>query len=178
MLLFHVCIAEDPLLATLVCKKDPTGQSRRQSRGQPLASSSTFGRIEWAKDHANSSSRYEKVVADFDKVEEVFLDVFIESYAGRVPERIDLDPSVVPLHGGQEERFFHGYHRQARGRGRRGRAAGPRTIASPVAERVGDEAPTPVGMSRSSSARPRIFSPSVSEIPGSTSTNSPEPSMA
>lgn len=109
----HDELAKDPLLATLVGKNDPTGQSRRQSRGQALASSSTLGRIERTKEDANSSSRYEKVVVDFDKVEEVFLDVFIESYAGRVPERIvlDLDPSDVPLHGGQEERFFHGYYR-------------------------------------------------------------------
>ncbi|MCP4444542.1 MAG: hypothetical protein GY811_04255 [Myxococcales bacterium] len=75
----HDELAKDPLLATLVGKKDSTGQSRRQSRGQALASSSTLGRIERTKDDANSSSRYEKVVVDFDKVDKVFLDVFIES---------------------------------------------------------------------------------------------------
>ncbi|MCP4447481.1 MAG: hypothetical protein GY811_19390, partial [Myxococcales bacterium] len=34
----HDELAKDPLLATLVGKKEPTGQSRRQSRGQALIS--------------------------------------------------------------------------------------------------------------------------------------------
>ena len=108
----HDELSKDPLLATLVGKKDPTGASRLQSRGQALASSSTLGRVERTKEDATSLSRYAKVVVDFDAMERVFLNKFIESYAGRVPERItlDLDPSDVALHGTQEQRFFHGYY--------------------------------------------------------------------
>lgn len=110
----HDELSKDPLLATLVGKEDPTGESRKRARGQALASSSTLGRLERTKEGANSDSRYEKIVANFDEMEMVFLDTFIESYAGLTPERIilDLDPSDVPLYGTQEDRFFHGYYRQ------------------------------------------------------------------
>jgi hypothetical protein len=108
----HEELSKDPLLAALVGKADPTGEHRLQSRGQPLASASTLGRVERTKEDATAASRYEKIVIDFDAVEDVFLTLFIESYEGREPERIiiDLDPSDVTLHGGQEERFFHGYY--------------------------------------------------------------------
>ncbi len=109
----HDELAHDPLFATVVGKKDPTGADRKQSRGQALASASTLGRLERTKEDANSESRYEKIVADFDAMEMVFLRTFINSYRGRIPERIilDLDPSDVPLHGAQEDRFYHGYYR-------------------------------------------------------------------
>lgn len=108
----HEDLSRDPFLAALVGKNDPTGEHRLQSRGQPLASASTLGRVERTKADASAASRYEKVVIDFDAVEDLFLTVFVESYGGREPERIiiDLDPSDIALHGGQEERFFHGYY--------------------------------------------------------------------
>lgn len=108
----HEDLSRDPFLAALVGKQDPTGEHRLQSRGQPLASASTLGRIERTKADASASSRYEKVVIDFDAVEDLFVTMFVESYAGREPPRIiiDLDPSDVALHGGQEDRFFHGYY--------------------------------------------------------------------
>lgn len=108
----HEELSKDPLLAALVGKSDPTGERRLQSRGQPLASASTLGRLERTKEDATAASRYEKVVIDFDAVEDVFMTVFIESYEGREPERIiiDLDPSDIELFGQQEQRFFHGYY--------------------------------------------------------------------
>jgi hypothetical protein len=108
----HEELAKDPLLAALVGKTDVTGESRLQCREQPLASASTLGRVERTKSDATAASRYEKVVIDFDAVEDLFLTMYIESYEGVEPSRIiiDLDPSDVPLHGGQEERFFHGYY--------------------------------------------------------------------
>lgn len=110
----HEELSKDPLLAALVGKTDPTGEGRLQSRGQPLASASTLGRLERTKEDATALSRYDKIVIDFDAVEELFLTLFIESYQGREPERviIDLDPSDVALHGEQEARFFHGYYSQ------------------------------------------------------------------
>jgi hypothetical protein len=108
----HEELSKDPFLAALVGKTDPTGEQRLQSRGQPLASASTLGRVERTKEDATAASRYEKVVIDFDAVEELFLSVFIESYEGHEPARIiiDLDPSDIELNGEQEERFFHGYY--------------------------------------------------------------------
>jgi hypothetical protein len=109
----HDDVAKDPLLAAAVGKADPTGESRKQCRQQALASSSTLGRVERTKEDANSDSRYEKVVVNFDSVEQVFLEAFIKSFLV-VPERVvvDLDPSDVPLYGAQEERFFHGYYKE------------------------------------------------------------------
>jgi len=108
----HNELSKDPLLAALVGKSDPVGESRLQSRGQPLASASTLGRVERTKAEASAASRYEKVVIDFDAVEDLFLTMYIESYEGREPARIviDLDPSDIPVHGEQEDRFFHGYY--------------------------------------------------------------------
>lgn len=110
----HDELAKDPLLATVVGKQDITGENRKQCRDQALASSSTLGRMERTKEDANSDSRYEKIVVNFDAVELVFLAAFIKSYQGVTPKRIviDLDPSDVPLYGAQEERFFHGYYKQ------------------------------------------------------------------
>ena len=109
----HDELSKDPLLAAIVGRTDPLGERRLQSRGQALASASTLGRLERTRADATATSRYEKVVVDFDAIEERFLTIFIESYS-REPERIiiDLDPSDVSVHGMQEERFFHGYYRQ------------------------------------------------------------------
>lgn len=108
----HEELSKDPLLAALVGKTDPTGEHRLQSRGQPLASASTLGRLERTKEDATAASRYEKIVIDFEAVEDVFVNVYIESHEGREPERIviDLDPSDIALHGTQEQRFYHGYY--------------------------------------------------------------------
>lgn len=108
----HEELSRDPLFAALVGKADPTGERRLQSRGQPLASASTLGRLERTKADATASGRYAKIVIDFDGVETVIVRVFIESHGAREPQRIiiDLDPSDVPLHGQQQERFYHGYY--------------------------------------------------------------------
>lgn len=109
----HDTLSRDPLMATLVGKTDPKGQNRRQERdrGQPLASASTLGRVERTKKDANEETRYAKVVCDFDALGAVFTDIFIEN-AGETPTTVtlDLDPSDIPLHGTQEQRFYHGYY--------------------------------------------------------------------
>jgi hypothetical protein len=110
----HEAISRDPLMATLVGKSDPEGKDRRhdKDRGVALASPSTLGRVERTPEDANESSRYGKVVCNFDALQEVFVQVFIESH-DRPPPRLllDLDPTDIELHGDQEGRFFHGYYR-------------------------------------------------------------------
>lgn len=109
----HEQLSRDPLLATLVGKLDPEGQRRcERYRGQGLASASTLGRLERTKEDADSASRYEKIVCDFDALGRLMLDVFIESFE-QSPSRLvlDLDPSDIELHGQQEQRFYHGYYR-------------------------------------------------------------------
>lgn len=110
----HEQLSRDPLMATLVGKVDPEGRCRRQQkdRGQPLASSSTLGRVERTKEDANEKTRYEKVVCDIEALGEVFIQTFIESFESPPWMLIlDLDPSDIELHGEQEQRFYHGYYR-------------------------------------------------------------------
>jgi len=109
----HELLSRDPLLATAIGKKDPQGKNRRSSkhRGVAAASASTLSRIDRTAAEANSQSRYEKVVCDFDKLSSCFVQTFIKSHQ-RAPERLilDVDPTDIQLHGNQERRFYHGYY--------------------------------------------------------------------
>lgn len=94
---------------------DVQGSGRKQQRhkGIPLASASTLGRIERTKETANEDSRYEKVVVDFNRIQRVFLESFIESLGRRKPKQLilDIDPSDIELHGEQEQIHYHGYYK-------------------------------------------------------------------
>ena len=109
----HDRLRSDPLLAVMVGKADPTGQSRacRRDRGKALASSSTLNRVELTPAHATAKHRYKKVVANPVGMDALLVDVFLDAHR-RAPERIwlDLDATDDPLHGHQEGRFFHGYY--------------------------------------------------------------------
>lgn len=103
----------DPLLATLVNKTDPTGQDRVRARdkGKALAGKSTLNRLELTSSDATSNNRYKKIVADFEKIERFFVDVFLKMHPKEPKEIVlDLDATDDPLHGDQEGRFFHGYY--------------------------------------------------------------------
>ena len=62
----HDQLRADPLLATLVGKKDVTGEQRRElrDRGKPLAGKSTLNRLELTPARATAKSRYKKIVAN------------------------------------------------------------------------------------------------------------------
>lgn len=109
----HDELRHDPLMAVLVGKKDPTGQDRREcgDRGKALAGKSTLNRLELTPAKATSDERYKKIVIDEHGVERLFVDLFLQAHA-KPPERIvlDLDATDDPLHGKQEDRFFHGYY--------------------------------------------------------------------
>lgn len=106
----HQQLGCDPLLAAMAGKADPQGQQRRhrKDRGRGLASPSTLGRIERTTADAGEHSRYAKIVCNFDKLRDEFVDVFIASFE-QVPQRLvlDIDPTDIPLHGNQEQRFYH-----------------------------------------------------------------------
>jgi hypothetical protein len=111
----HDCLRLDPLLATLVGKSDPTGQSRlrRQDQGKALAGKSTLNRLELTPPDASAAHRYKKIVARPEQIDRLLLDIFVEAQA-TPPEEIvlDCDATDDPLHGHQEGRFFHGYYRE------------------------------------------------------------------
>ncbi len=109
----HDDLRFDPLLATVVGKTDPKGQqrSRLRDRGAGLAGKNTLNRIELACAESASTHRYNRVVLHEDYIDQVFLDVFLQSFDEPPSEIIlDFDATDDPLHGNQEGRFFHGYY--------------------------------------------------------------------
>jgi hypothetical protein len=109
----HDDLRRDTLLATLVGKTDPTGahRTRERDRGYPLAGKSTLNRLELAPAGVKSTHRYHRIVCQPEKVDGFFVETFLDAYS-KPPQRIvlDLDATDDPLHGGQEDRFFHGYY--------------------------------------------------------------------
>ena len=109
----HEELKNDRLLATLVEKTDPTGQSRKRARdrGKPLAGKSTLNRLELTPKRG-PEERYKKTVLDEEAVDRFFVGTFLQAHE-EPPERIilDVDASDDPLYGDQEGKFFHGYYR-------------------------------------------------------------------
>ena len=107
----HDELRTDPLLATLVGKVDPTGQSRRQRRdlGKPLAGKSTLNRLELTP--KDGPLGHKKIQLKPEAVERFFVDSFLDAQE-KPPKRIvlDVDATDDPLHGDQEGKFFHGYY--------------------------------------------------------------------
>jgi hypothetical protein len=110
----HDELRNDPLLAVLVGKKDPTGNKRirKRDKGKPLAGKSTLNRLELTPVRANKRSRYKKVTVNKHQVDAFFTNVFLQSY-DRPPSTIilDLDATDDIVHGHQLGRFFHGYYK-------------------------------------------------------------------
>ncbi|MHC4645107.1 MAG: IS1380 family transposase [Planctomycetota bacterium] len=109
----HDELRNDPLLATLVGKDDPTGKNRirQRDKGKPLAGKSTLNRLELTPVRADKRSRYKKITVSRQAVDTFFIDVFLQSYE-KAPSTIvlDLDATDDPIHGHQLGRFFHGYY--------------------------------------------------------------------
>ena len=99
----HEQLRNDPLLAVLVEKSDPSQEA--------LAGKSTLNRLELTPATASAQERYKKIVLDHEAVDRLLVDVFLRAH-GEAPEQIilDLDATDDPLYGKQEGRFFHGYY--------------------------------------------------------------------
>ena len=99
----HEELRNDPLLAVLIEKADPSSQV--------LAGKSTLNRLELTKETASRKERYKKIVLDHGAVDRLLVQVFLEAHQEAPQEIIlDLDATDDPLHGKQEGRFFHGYY--------------------------------------------------------------------
>jgi hypothetical protein len=110
----HDMLRQDPLLAVLCEKPDPTGCNRKcpRDKGKALAGKSTLNRLELTRPDADAKNRYKKIVAHPGRIDNLFVDAFLQSY-GKKPKQIilDIDATDDPLHGNQEGRFFHGYYK-------------------------------------------------------------------
>ncbi len=110
----HDALRHDPLLSLLSDKHDLAGKKRlrAQDKGFALAGKSTLNRLELTPFDADHSSRYKKVVACPEAMDDLFLDLFLEAH-DKAPDEIilDLDATDDRLHGEQEGRFYHGYYR-------------------------------------------------------------------
>jgi Transposase DDE domain group 1 len=102
-LIDHEELRHDPVMAVLAGKL-----AARRSDCAPLAGKSTLNRLELSRPEP---TRYHKISYDGAKIESLFVDLFLEAHAAP-PQQIvlDLDATDDPLHGHQEERFFHGYY--------------------------------------------------------------------
>jgi DDE family transposase len=102
-LIDHDELRHDPVMAILAGKL-----AARRSDCAPVAGKSTLNRLELGRPEP---SRYHKIGYDPGKIEDLFVDLFLDAQAAPPPQIIlDLDATDDPLHGHQEGRFFHGYY--------------------------------------------------------------------
>jgi hypothetical protein len=96
-------LREDPLLMLLAGSADAES---------PLAGKSTLNRLELAGE-SGEEDRYKKVHYAAEAIDSVLVEVFLEAHS-QPPQEIviDLDTTDLPLHGHQEQRFFHGFYYQ------------------------------------------------------------------
>lgn len=110
----HDELSKDKMLAVAIGKNDPTGSDRKseKDKGKPLAGKSTLNRLELTPANATKKSAYKKITLDEKKVDNLFVDIFLDSKPA-APEQIilDVDATDDPLYGNQEGRFFHGYYK-------------------------------------------------------------------
>jgi hypothetical protein len=109
----HDQLRQDPLLAVLAEKPDPTGASRARERdqGKALAGKSTLNRLELTGDVVSEEERYKKIALDQAAVDRLLVEVFLQAHREPPPEIVlDLDATDDPVHGNQQGRFFHGYY--------------------------------------------------------------------
>jgi len=110
----HEILRHDPLLGLLCDKEDPSGLNRQRERdkGKAIAGKSTLNRFELTPENEEGISRYKKIVACPEAMDDLLVTLFMESYEAP-PEEIILDLDVTDdlIHGSQEGRFYHGYYK-------------------------------------------------------------------
>lgn len=109
----HDSLRHDVVMGLLSEKQDPSGRDRvrEKDQGKAIAGKSTLNRLELTPEDANEKSRYKKIVAEGEKIDELMVAVFIESYQSAPSEVVlDVDATDDPLYGNQEGKYFHGYY--------------------------------------------------------------------
>lgn len=102
----HDQLRDDPLWRLLAGKANPTQE--------PAAGKSTLNRLEVgvAREAGSAPGRYHKIGVDEQAFGKLFTQWYIAAHQQDPPAQIilDLDATDDPLHGAQENRFFHGYY--------------------------------------------------------------------
>jgi hypothetical protein len=109
----HDRLRHDVVMGVLCEKSDPSGSDRVRERdqGKAIAGKSTLNRLELTPEGANEKSRYKKILAQGEQIDDVMVEVCIESQLQAPAEVVlDVDATDDPLYGKQEGRFFHGYY--------------------------------------------------------------------
>ena len=94
----HETLRSDSVRALLVGKVDLTGESRvrERDRGDPLASASTLNRLELGEPSAAAHSRYKRIVSKPESLDELLVEVFVESYR-KAPRGDMVGPGRGPM---------------------------------------------------------------------------------
>jgi Transposase DDE domain group 1 len=97
----HDQLRTDPMMSILADKADVE---------RPLAGKSTLNRLELGGE-AGDVDPYKKVHYRTEMIDELLVNLFLEAHEEAPQEMvIDLDATDLPVHGHQEQRFFHGFY--------------------------------------------------------------------
>ena len=69
-----------------------------------------MNRLELTPEQANEQSRYKKIVARGDQIDDLMVEVCIEAQLSHQEVVLDVDATDDLIYGNQEGRFFHGYY--------------------------------------------------------------------
>ena len=103
----HDDLRRDPALQAVAGRMTP-----RRRDCAPLAGKSTLNRLELAA-AGRDDAKARKIVVDTRKLDRLLVALFLASFA--TPPAVlvvDVDATDIPLHGTQEERFFHGFYHE------------------------------------------------------------------
>jgi Transposase DDE domain group 1 len=109
----HDSLRYDVVMGVLCEKSDPSGTERvrRRDQGKAIAGKSTLNRLELTPEDANEKSRYKKIVAHGEQIDELMVEVCIQAQAIAPKEVVlDVDATDDLIYGNQQGRFFHGYY--------------------------------------------------------------------
>jgi len=109
----HDSLRHDVMMGVLCEKSDPSGAERvrKRDQGKAIAGKSTLNRLELTPEDANEKSRYKKIVAHGEQIDDLMVDVYIQTQPTAPQEVVlDVDATDDILYGKQEGRFFHGYY--------------------------------------------------------------------
>ncbi len=109
----HDSLRHDVVMGVLCEKSDPSGRDRVRERdqGKAIAGKSTLNRLELTPEEANEKSRYKKIVAHGEQIDDLMVEVCIQAEPNAPKEVVlDVDATDDLMYGNQEGRFFHGYY--------------------------------------------------------------------